>query len=132
MPWKDKQKQRDVIKKHYYANKQVYIDKAIKRKKEVRRWVNDMKEASPCSDCKISYPYYVMDFDHVGPKTKSINAIIDNSSIRGIKEEIANCELVCSNCHRIRTHTRLNAPNSQFKRVNGIIIRLSSTRSSAD
>lgn len=107
MPWKDIEKQRAAIRRHYYANRQLYIDKALRQKREVRNWVNKVKEASPCTDCKKSYPYYVMDFDHLGDKQMEINKLINKCSIKRLKEEIEKCELVCSNCHRIRTHKRL-------------------------
>lgn len=50
-----------------------------------------------------------MDFDHLDPSTKTAS-ISKLSKWRGNKEklleEIAKCELVCSNCHRQRTHDR--------------------------
>ena len=68
----------------------------------------EIKEKNPCMDCKIWYPYYVMDFDHVrGRKHKNVAELIDTLSKKKIDEEIAKCEIVCSNCHRIRTHDRL-------------------------
>ena len=58
-------------------------------------------------DCKESYPYYVMDFDHVrGRKHKNVMELIPTLSKKLIDEEIAKCEIVCSNCHRVRTHER--------------------------
>ena len=58
-------------------------------------------------DCKISYPYYMMDFDHVrGTKQANVAELINTLSKKRIDEEIAKCEVVCSNCHRIRTHIR--------------------------
>jgi lysyl-tRNA synthetase class I len=48
-----------------------------------------------------------MDFDHVrGRKHKNVSELIDSLSKKKIDEEIAKCEVVCSNCHRIRTHNR--------------------------
>lgn len=59
----------------------------------------------PCADCNIVYPAFVMDFDHKDPSQKSFNiskppTISDKSSIL---EEIKKCDIVCANCHRIRT-----------------------------
>ena len=107
MPWKDIEKQRAAVRRHYYANKQAYIDKALKRKKMVREWLNNVKGASPCKDCGVKYPYYVMDFDHIGAKSIEIHKLLNYTSIRRLEEEIALCELVCANCHRIRTFTRI-------------------------
>ena len=107
MPWRDIEKQRAAIRRHYYANRQAYIDKALRRKKEIRQWVNSLKEASPCTDCRKLYPYFVMDFDHIGSKSIEINKLINSCSYKRLEEELKNCELVCSNCHRVRSQQRL-------------------------
>lgn len=82
-----------------------------KRRKEIReenlKKVRSLKEQSPCADCKVSYPHYVMDFDHLRDKVESVGSML--SSTNGwetIKLEIAKCELLCSNCHRKRTWLR--------------------------
>src|SRR6478736_3300936 len=70
--------------------------------------VNALK-SGPCVDCKVAYPPYVMDFDHVrGDKVVNIAKMVARSSWQEIVDEIAKCELVCSNCHRERTHKRLD------------------------
>ena len=79
-----------------------------KQKEYLSRYLKEVKEKNPCMDCKIWYPYYVMDFDHVrGRKHKNVSELIDTLSKKKIDEEIAKCEVVCSNCHRIRTHKRI-------------------------
>ena len=78
-----------------------------KQKAYLANYIKDLKSKSPCLDCKISYPYYVMDFDHVrGVKHKNVSELISTLSKKKIDAEIAKCEIVCSNCHRIRTHER--------------------------
>lgn len=73
-----------------------------------RRYINEIKESNPCSDCGKYYVYDVMEFDHIrGIKLFNINrAATNTSSIKRIKEEINKCDLVCSNCHRLRTRER--------------------------
>ena len=62
----------------------------------------------PCADCGVKYPYYVMDFDHVeGKKEFNISDGFYNASLEDIKNEITKCDVVCSNCHRERTHNRI-------------------------
>ena len=107
MPWKDIDKQRAAIKKHYYTNREMYIKKALLRKKAIRLWLNEYKEARKCADCGINYPYYVMDFDHLHSKEANISALINTCSMRKIRAEIDKCEVVCANCHRQRTFSRL-------------------------
>lgn len=78
-----------------------------KQKAFLYKYIREYKEKHPCADCKIQYPYYVMDFDHVrGKKQKNVMELVPSLSKKKIDEEIAKCEIVCSNCHRIRTHVR--------------------------
>jgi hypothetical protein len=46
-----------------------------------------------------------MDFDHLPGtgKRRSIAHLLHYKSLDEVKAEIAKCELVCANCHRIRT-----------------------------
>ena len=81
---------------------------SIKKQKEaLARYLKEVKEKNPCMDCKISYPYYMMDFDHVrGKKQANVVELINTLSKKRIDTEIAKCEVVCSNCHRARTYMR--------------------------
>lgn len=100
--------------RNYYANnrehhKSVIRKRTIKYRDESKKWIRELKESSPCLDCGVFYPWYVMDFDHVsGEKEGNISSMIANlGSKQKILNEIAKCELVCSNCHRARTFSRL-------------------------
>lgn len=59
-------------------------------------------------DCGVSYPYYVMDFDHRDPTTKEsiVNRLVGCGSWKRLRAEVDKCDVVCSNCHRERTHSR--------------------------
>lgn len=96
---------------HYQKNKQVYLAKASKRNHEVGvqcRAHRDRLKAVPCADCGNSYPPYVMDFDHVrGQKIVEVSKFCtDRGSLAKMQTEAEKCEVVCANCHRIRTHER--------------------------
>ena len=78
------------------------------------QYLRDLKTKTPCVDCGINYPYYVMDFDHVrGQKHANVMELVSTLSKKKIDEEIAKCEIVCSNCHRIRTHMRKMAKKNK-------------------
>ena len=78
-----------------------------KQKAYLAQYLRDLKTKTPCVDCGINYPYYVMDFDHVrGQKHANVMELVSTLSKKRIDLEIAKCEIVCSNCHRIRTHMR--------------------------
>ncbi len=73
-----------------------------KTKQEVIRAAKD----KPCVDCGIKYHFSAMDFDHTHGE-KSFNLAAPAGWTYGeILEEIAKCDVVCSNCHRIRTYER--------------------------
>jgi 5-methylcytosine-specific restriction endonuclease McrA len=110
--YRDIEQSRAAIRRHYYSNRQYYIDKAKRRKRGIRELVMLIKEIIPCADCGQNYPYYVMDFDHINNKTTNINALVERCSIEKLEEEMANCELVCSNCHRVRTYNRITQTSS--------------------
>ena len=93
---------------HYQRTKQVYIDRAKRVQRDVREFIQAYKESNPCADCSEYFPYYVMDFDHLDASSKSgtVASLIKHGMSYRLWEEIDKCELVCSNCHRERTHTR--------------------------
>lgn len=62
-----------------------------------------------CIDCDNNDPR-VLEFDHVRGKKKAnlASMISQGVSWENILKEIAKCEVVCANCHRIRTIKRSN------------------------
>lgn len=69
----------------------------------------DAAKAKPCMDCGIQYAPWVMDLDHRPDETKIIavsQMVMLKCSLTLVQAEIDKCDVVCSNCHRIRTHER--------------------------
>jgi len=86
--------------------------KRIRRAESKRRLlardeqINKLK-ARPCMDCGHKFPPVCMDFDHVkGNKVIKISTYRAHYKWKTLLKEIAKCELVCANCHRIRTQKR--------------------------
>lgn len=61
---------------------------------------------NPCADCGGTFPPYVMHFDHRDPSQKrfSVSTLTGAGHIKSLLAEIEKCDLVCANCHAIRTH----------------------------
>lgn len=78
-----------------------------KRQANVDR-VNEIKESNPCVDCGGVFPACCMDFDHRDTdKHDEVGTLISRSRPWDVIEsEIAKCDLVCANCHRIRTRDK--------------------------
>lgn len=107
MPSKDPRVIKAYRDKHYQQNKQQYLDRNQRNRKARRDYILAEK-SKPCADCGGSFPYYVMDFDHrpdeekmYEPARLSVSVGLDT-----IAAELAKCDVVCSNCHRIRSAER--------------------------
>ncbi|MDT7604056.1 MAG: hypothetical protein QOF61_2053 [Acidobacteriota bacterium] len=96
--------QRGYGRRHYQNNKTYYIEKAKRRQKEFRDIVRKAKD-TPCADCGVHYPYFVMDFDHRENKIFELSSGL-RCSMAALLAEIAKCGVVCANCHRFRTQAR--------------------------
>jgi hypothetical protein len=72
-----------------------------------RRRFLDALKARPCADCDGSYPPCVMDFDHRPgvEKVSNVSQLVWKDRAL-LLAEVAKCDLICSNCHRMRTHHR--------------------------
>jgi L-lysine 2,3-aminomutase len=80
---------------------------AQKTKQQYKKRLAEIKQASGCVDCGINN-HIVLDFDHLRDKKYNVSRMIhDGFSWKAILKEISKCEVVCANCHRIRTHDRL-------------------------
>ena len=74
----------------------------------IRKYIQEVKQGQVCVDCKEDYPYWMLEFDHTSDdKLFTIGKFQDiTCDIEKIKLEIEKCDIVCSNCHKNRTHTR--------------------------
>lgn len=94
-------------KKHYEDNRQYYIDKA-------KVWSTNQKiifynwlQQQQCIDCGNDN-FKVLEFDHMQDKSFNISKKIASLTFDAIMKEVQKCEVVCANCHRIRTAERDN------------------------
>ena len=71
-------------------------------------WLRGLKTGQPCTDCDGVFDPQVMQWDHL-PTYEKLGDISGGFAGRTEEEllrEIAKCELVCTNCHIIRTFRR--------------------------
>jgi hypothetical protein len=72
---------------------------------KARAFLDGIKDV-PCMDCGNKFPPCAMDFDHVrGAKLFDIGRGKQRNRPE-LVAEIAKCDVVCANCHRIRTAER--------------------------
>jgi hypothetical protein len=88
-----------------YSNPNVQADWRRSYKRSNQDKINEIKSNNPCADCGGYFHFSVMDFDHLRDKRKGVSRI-KTWAWKRIQEEIDKCELVCANCHRLRTWSR--------------------------
>lgn len=80
-----------------------YVNMKAAERYARRRELVDGYKRVPCADCGERYPTCCMDFDHVrGKKRFNIASGLSRSN-KALIQEIGKCDVVCANCHRIRT-----------------------------
>lgn len=73
-----------------------------------------------CIDCKENN-ILVLEPDHLENKRYNISTMLGGAmKWETVAEELAKCEIVCRNCHIIRTHKRTNS--YRLKYLNGELI----------
>lgn len=84
-----------------------YLTARHKSQRTNRSIIHEAK-SQPCADCGHAFPFYVMQFDHRPGTDKKFN-VGQCGPTRGqhaLRAEIEKCDVVCANCHAIRTHER--------------------------
>ena len=74
----------------------------VKRRDRIKAIINEAKSV-PCADCGKTYPPWVMDFHHLRDKEFTMKKAMCVSFAR-LQAELRKCIVLCSNCHRERTH----------------------------
>lgn len=90
---------------HRLRTRSNWGDTSNKHRQKYYQRINEFK-AQPCTDCGKSFPPIAMDFDHV--RGEKVLSIAQMRSVHWdlVLIELAKCEVVCANCHRVRTSTR--------------------------
>ena len=118
MPFATIEERRAAGRRHYAKNR-ARVRAASKKQKQkynrtTKKAIQDYKSNHPCSDCHKQYPHFVMEFDHVperGKKTIDISkALCLGWALARILKEIEKCDVVCANCHRLRTFGKRSKP----------------------
>lgn len=97
-----------ISKDHYIKNVSVYVQKArnndIKYLDRNRKWLLGYFEDKCCLHCGIT-DMRVFQFDHreTSLKVDSVSCMMRSSSLEKLQIEIEKCDILCANCHQIKT-----------------------------
>lgn len=72
---------------------------------KTRAYISEYKQAKGCKVCGYNAHPFALDFDHRDPGEKLMNVARMMTRPRAMLDaEIAKCDVLCANCHRIKTH----------------------------
>ena len=77
--------------------------KAKELRNKLKSYIDSIKKTGKCSRCGNT-DYRVLEFHHRKPEDKKfsiVQSVHNRYSLSSLIKEIAKCELLCSNCHRI-------------------------------
>lgn len=95
-------------RERYQANPKLHSQVREARRHILAEWAQGLKQNEPCVDCGGYFHWVAMQWDHVGTdKAANVSDMVKGGlSRKRILAEIAKCELVCANCHAVRTFMR--------------------------
>ena len=91
-----------------HTNKERVYQLRTERLRPARNWFFLYKKTLQCLQCGFNDHPAALDFHHRDPATKmySVGQMwVTAKSIEAMKEEIAKCDVLCANCHRILHHS---------------------------
>jgi hypothetical protein len=87
----------------YAANREREIERVTRRQTATRDFLRALRDR-PCVDCGGRFRPVQMAFDHRDPAEKRFTlSKMQLKSRDEILAEVAKCDVVCSNCHSLRT-----------------------------
>jgi hypothetical protein len=92
-------------RRNYAAHREQEIERVLSRQRARLAWLREFRRV-PCLDCGGIFAPHIMQFDHRVPSEKSFSLTASRGLLKRrsvILEELAKCDIVCANCHRIRT-----------------------------
>jgi hypothetical protein len=97
--------QRALNVRYYAANREREYERVRSRQIATTLFLRSLKNV-PCVDCGIRLDPHQMDFDHRDPSTKSFQIMSGRTLLMSrekLSAEVEKCDVVCANCHRVRS-----------------------------
>ena len=97
------EKNKAACKAWYEQNKDRKYQMQVRRDQEIQAYLDEIRRASGCLRCGEPDPVCLIFHHRPGAKKKFDLSCARNGAfgIEAIKAEIAKCEVICANCHRI-------------------------------
>lgn len=92
-----------VDQRWHYRNVEQNTERTLARRSRLRAWVNERKRERGCRTCGETDPA-CLDFHHEDPASKKMamtDLVTYGYGQEKLRNEMAKCEVLCANCHRI-------------------------------
>lgn len=92
----------------YWLNRAFEIERVRSRQAATVAFLRELR-SSPCADCGGAFEPHQMDFDHRNPSLKAFRLTAGSAMLKSrvaLEDEVRKCDVVCANCHRVRTWKR--------------------------
>jgi len=101
-------KGRQAGQRHSMCNRCLYVKYTRPSMERKLKMIHEYQLKMGCADCGYKKHPAALEFDHLPGTEKlfNIGEEIGNRSVESIWSEIEKCEVVCANCHAIRTAKR--------------------------
>jgi 5-methylcytosine-specific restriction endonuclease McrA len=89
-----------------WERRRVSCSEAAKRsQKRNAKIIKEEKLKRGCLKCGYKEHHSALDFDHIDPSTKVRDiAKMYTTNIKTLKQEMEKCQVLCANCHRIKSY----------------------------
>jgi hypothetical protein len=104
---KRRETQKVYLREWRQENQVALTEMRRRHRQKIKAAIDERKTGKPCMDCGGMFPPVAMDFDHV--RGKKLFNVGMAKSLEALDSEIEKCDLVCANCHRVRTATRIRS-----------------------
>ena len=98
---------RDYDRAYHFRTRPLRLAQKQRRRKQLTNWYRSLKSSVACADCGR---HAAMEWDHLpgSEKVAEVSTLFRRGRMRALRTELAKCELVCANCHAVRSFERIN------------------------
>lgn len=102
MPYKNKERQKKSQHESYLRNKDKYIARKQKTRRDNKKYVLNIRKNSVCCICGFNN-WMALVFHHRNKDEKidAISNIADRCGRKKLDKELIKCDIICANCHAI-------------------------------
>jgi hypothetical protein len=101
----------DLCKNRSYREAGKYEGYHAAKRAKRRELLTQIKLEKGCARCGYKGHPAALDFNHLDPSQKSFRISSDVTSLEKTLAEIAKCEVLCANCHRVHTYEEQHYKN---------------------